>query len=175
MQDAVSKEKSLLSNVPTNQPFYINTNFTFNQKYNFKDNYFPMQPFLKTSEFKITPGSSSRDSSISNLSLFSKSFWPTYGVDIRFTNYSCVKRLAMSPGVAKTFLNKRTDSSGNINNTVFAKVDYIVTGYEHFGGHVTGTGINDATVYAKILKVTVYNSNADAANGGKPISVYNCQ
>ena len=81
----------------------------------------------------------------------------------------------MSPSMAKPFLNKRTDSSGNINNTVFAKVDYIVTGYKHFGSGAPELTDNDATDYAKILKVTVYNSNEAAANGAKPIAVYNCQ
>jgi hypothetical protein len=183
VQAAVAKANSVLTQVPTNQPFYLNTDFTFNPKYNFKGQYFPMQPFDKTSSFSISENiSSSRDSEImpyimnAGVSInpdesVPSEIWPTNDVTIRFTNYSCIKNIKMPAGKAQLFLNKRTDSSGDVNNTVFSKIDFIITGYEHFGG-ASGYG---AEVYARLLKATVYNSSEDAANGGKPIAVYNCQ
>jgi hypothetical protein len=175
VQAAVAKANSVLTQVPTNQPFYLNTDFTFNPKYNFKGQYFPMQPFDKTSSFSISPNySSPRDSDISNIIngniAINSEIWPTNGVTIRFTNYSCIKNIKMPADKAQLFLNKRTDSSGSVNNTVFSKIDFIITGYEHFGD-----ASESAEVYARLLKATVYNSSEDAANGGKPIAVYNCQ
>lgn len=170
VQSVVAKANSVLTQVPINQPFYLNTDFTFNTNYNFKGQYFPMQPFHKTSSFSITPGSSSRDNMMITLIPIFGEVWPAYGVSIMFTNYGCIKNIKMPTDKAKLFLNKRTDSSGNVNNTVFAKIDFIITGYKKFSA-----GNNGAEVYARLLKATVYNSNEDAANGGKPIAVYNCQ
>jgi len=172
VQAAVAKADAVLTKVPTNQPFYLNTDFTFNPKYNFKGQYFPMQPFDKTSSFRITPNiSNPRDSDI-YMAMNNNEIWPTEDVKIRFTNYSCIKNIKMPADKARLFLNKRTDSSGDVNNTVFSKIDFIITGYDHFGG--VGDGYS-AEVYARLLKATVYNSSENAANGGKPIAVYNCQ
>lgn len=178
VKSAMEKYQSVLKQVPTDQPFTINTQFRFNPNYNFQGQYFPMKAFVKGSSFSFGMNSeNSKDRYIySNFDSNAKTLWPVNGFSVQFTNYKCIGNLDMPSGQAKTFLNSRTGQSGNIDDNLFAKVDFVITGYKKFG-EATAQQIyfKDASLYAKLLRVTIYNNSQDASNGGKPIATYNCQ
>lgn len=181
VQSVVAKTQSILSQVPTDQPFYVNTRFNFDPNYNFKAQSFKMKAFEKSSSFSFSPNMGNpKDSAIlNNMMGTNKTIWPTGSVAVRFTNYKCVGNLAMPTAEAKSFLNSRTNSSGGINTSIYAKIDFVTTGYSSF--NKVGSGLAPQVMsrkvifYAKLLNVSLYNNGQDAASGGKPLTVYSCR
>lgn len=201
VNDALLKEKSLLANVHTNQPFSVLTEYKFNPDYNFKKQYFPMNAALnKNSSFSFgfnnPNGPHERlEASISDeMNGYNKTLWPEGSYRVRFTNYKCIKNnLYMQTSKAKTFLNMRTNAYSNIDNRVYAKINFVITGYKYFTRQEKDP-LSDAAVdphpvnlitgqmsgrrgglYAKILDVSLYNSERDASIGSRPIATYSCQ
>ncbi len=182
-QSAMTKEQAALQEVPVNQPFFLNTQFSFNTNYNFKGQYFPMHPFSKASQYSFSSAPGGKDSSIEGAMIVGQttSIWPVNNINVEFTNPDCVKNLSMPESKAKLFLNGRTNSAGGINNVTFAKVSFLITGIAKpsvglMGGQPSPQlDLNTATLYAKLLKVTVYNNNTDAIQGVTPLAVYNCK
>ncbi len=171
VSEAKKKESLALAALPLNQPFYITKQKSFNKNYNFKEHYFPFHPLPANTSYTFHLNNS--NILLAMTSIKKKTIWPANNIKIDITNPNCVGSLKMSEPEARSFIDKRTSSTGSVYTGLFLKEVFIVTGYGKQGAHSYTSGHYN-TLYAKLLKVVAYKSQGDYLNN-KPLSVYVCR